>query len=283
MDNLVFNSPTPTSRKGEKGKTPLTPYYHDEEDDSIASPACVIAESAGQLQSLASNIMLLRPLPSLDASFASLASDIDSEESLVLKPPTPTVSKKELSAQPCRRKATSVRFSEEAPTILLSEEDSSLSEDRSLWWKREDFKTAQQKARKEAQHFSRADPNYSSHFCQLYQDCTMKKNMSDIISTASAIHILTTDAIEIRGLELRLLPDEESSVLRRNVHSQTILMLQKQLRSALEDEDSDSQAQEAYEEQLGKWSAQSSRPSRTLARILATGDALHVSTMHRNM
>ena len=172
-----------------------------------------------------------------------------------------------LGRVPQRKKAgRNVRFnieSEESnfivyiePRLVLTDEDS-----EKCWWSRQETIAMYRDAKRVAKEFREKESASLNRFNELFQRCNSLMSISDLMEHDSA-HILSLQQADCRGLERLVYPIIPGY---RTKHVKTLLDIQGKLTTDV--------TPEARERLLSAKSAHISKPSRTLAKLLAHCDA----------
>jgi hypothetical protein len=234
------------------------PPHEDEEGEHMISPQCVIDEGRQshqrcmeeQQQRLKSNPDLMGMPDVLGAHSghgeASVGADaMDTSSSHV----DDTIMTK------------TVRFSseviEQEPSIVWDLEDM-----QAMWWTQQEIQSFSRTARSKAHAFLRKNEGFTRTFHTVFQDCSKDMSSRRLLQTQSVQDLLSS-ATALRGLESRTI-----SIIRqyRNFHITSVL---------------EAAQQQHVQELLRARSLRTSKPSRTLARILARQDSMAIAHMIR--
>jgi hypothetical protein len=158
----------------------------------------------------------------------------------------------------------SVHFSSNASQEIAS--DASEEEATETWLTRSEYKQIHTRAKGDIKNFRQYSHESYDAFLALFQECSQEPNFRKLLDTKSAQTVIRYKT-PVRGFENRM----HSVVVRyRAFHVQGLLAIQEHCRYV-------STPSEIREDMLRSRSLHTSRASRSLARILAHGDAMQVA------
>jgi hypothetical protein len=132
-----------------------------------------------------------------------------------------------------------------------------------MWWTRSEIETFHKAAKVKARSFLRRSDTFKKTFQAVFQECSRDRTGRNLLESESVQRLLSS-ATTLRGLESRTI-----GIIReyRNFHARSVLEV--------------ATTNQNVDAALRSRSLQTSRPSKTLARILAKQDSIAIAHMIR--